>query len=67
MPSKLSVILHESKTSTKNTEAWAVKAVNFATIKGWFKGNDQNMFNPQGNATRAELAQVLYNMLGRVR
>ncbi|MDR0425285.1 MAG: hypothetical protein LBH39_07565, partial [Clostridiales Family XIII bacterium] len=29
----------------------------------WVKGKDGNRFDPQGIATRAELAQIFYNIL----
>ncbi len=42
--------------------SWAIEGVMFGTIKKWVKGKDNNSFVPQGKATRAELAQIFYNM-----
>ncbi len=42
---------------------WAREAVANASALGWIKGKGNNIFDPQGIATRAELAQILYNIL----
>ena len=42
---------------------WAEEAVANASAHGWIKGKSNNIFDPQGIATRAELAQILYNIL----
>lgn len=42
---------------------WAEEAVAYASAQGWIKGKGNNIFDPQGIATRAELAQILYNIL----
>lgn len=41
---------------------WAKAAVTYAAKNGIVNGKDNNMFDPQGTATRAELAQIFYNM-----
>ncbi len=42
---------------------WAEEAVAYASAQGWIKGKGNNIFDPQGIATRAELAQILYRLL----
>lgn len=42
---------------------WAKLGVAFASSKGYVKGKGNNMFDPKGHATRAELAQIFYNIL----
>ncbi len=44
---------------------WAKSAVSFASSNGYVNGKDNNMFDPQGTATRAELAQIFYNILAK--
>ncbi len=41
---------------------WAKSAVAFASSNGIAAGKDNNMFDPQGTATRAELAQIFFNI-----
>ncbi|MBE7052625.1 MAG: hypothetical protein E7395_08715, partial [Ruminococcaceae bacterium] len=41
---------------------WAKTAVAYANAVGYVSGKGNNTFDPQGNATRAELAQILFNM-----
>jgi hypothetical protein len=43
--------------------SWAVEGVAYGTAGQWVKGKDGNRFDPQGIATRAELAQIFYNIL----
>ena len=38
---------------------WAVSGVMFCTINNLFEGKENNMFDPQGEATRAETATVM--------
>ena len=38
---------------------WAVDGIMFCTIKGLIQGKENNMFDPQGNATRAETAVIM--------
>ena len=42
---------------------WAMEAVIYANAMVWIKGKENNHFDPQGIASRAELAQILYNMI----
>jgi len=42
---------------------WAREAVTNVSAYGWVKGKGNNLFDPQGMAVRAELAQLLYNIL----
>jgi len=42
---------------------WANTAVTYAYSKGYVKGKSGNLFDPKGNATRAELAQIFFNVL----
>ena len=41
---------------------WARKAVHFCSERGIMNGNDKNEFLPAGTLTRAEAAQVIYNI-----
>lgn len=50
-----------SYTDKDRISGWALEAVTYASAKGWVKGNGSNGFNPGGNATRAELAQIFLN------
>lgn len=43
---------------------WAAEAVGAASQMGLIKGSDRNLFKPKSNATRAESAQILANLLG---
>lgn len=38
---------------------WAVEGIMFCTMKGLMQGKENNLFDPQGTATRAETATVL--------
>ncbi len=42
---------------------WAKAGVAFASEKGYVNGKGNNLFDPNGDATRAELAQIFFNML----
>jgi len=42
---------------------WANEAVSYASANGWVNSKGNNIFDPKGVATRAELAQILYNIL----
>ncbi len=44
---------------------WAKSAVSFASSNGYVNGKDNNIFDAQGTATRAELAQIFYNILAK--
>lgn len=41
---------------------WAKNGVAFASSKGYVNGKGNNIFDPSGDATRAELAQIFFNM-----
>ena len=45
-----------------NVSEWAKKAVAYAAKNGIVNGKENNVFDAQGTATRAELAQIFYNM-----
>jgi hypothetical protein len=59
----LALLVGCSYGDAEKVSPWAMEAVKAATANGWVKGNTDNMFNPLGNATRAELAQIFFNML----
>ena len=42
--------------------SWAKNGVAFANSMGYVKGKGDNLFDPNGDATRAELAQIFFNM-----
>ena len=44
---------------------WAKTGVTFASEKGYVNGKGNNTFDPKGKATRAELAQIFYNVLNK--
>ena len=44
---------------------WAYDAMNWAVTCGIIQGAGDGNLNPQGTATRAEIAQILYNYLTR--
>lgn len=46
----------------KDISPWALESVNKALKKAWLKGDINNNYNPLGNLTRAEFAQVIYNI-----
>ena len=45
---------------------WAREGVLYATTQQWVNGKEGNTFDPLGTATRAELAQLFYNLLRRL-
>ena len=47
---------------SNNVSEWAKTAVAYAAENGIVNGKGYNIFDPQGTATRAELAQIFYNM-----
>ena len=49
-----------------DTAAWAADAMQWAVSVGLFKGDDNNVLNPKGNATRAEVATLLQRMVGLI-
>ena len=48
-----------------NISSYAVSAVDWARANGIVNGKNGNMFDPQGNATRAEVAAILRNYMLR--
>ena len=48
---------------TNEISSYALNAVNSLKEYGILKGDDTGKFNPKSNATRAEAAQMIYNML----
>lgn len=59
-----------SDTSTDNlsfndsdkVKPWAKEAVRIATENGWVQGKEGNQFDPLAQASRAEMAQMIYNI-----
>ena len=47
-----------------DTSKWYSDAISYVTIKGYMSGIGKGAFNPDGQVTRAELAQMLYAMDG---
>lgn len=45
---------------------WARDAVRIAAEKGWVNGKDNNRFDPLAQASRAEMAQMIYNIFKEV-
>jgi len=45
-------------------ESWAIEALTFLVKSGVVEGSD-GCLNPNDTATRAEMAQLFYNLLGR--
>ena len=41
---------------------WAKQGIAFANRMGYVNGKGNNLFDPKGDATRAELAQIFYNI-----
>jgi hypothetical protein len=50
-------------TDSKEIPAWAVPYVKTAAAKGFVHGNSDNHFAPLKNASRAEVATVLFNVM----
>ena len=48
-----------------SVSSWAKDAMNWAVTNGIIQGNEKGELNPQGTATRAEVAQILYNHLSK--
>ena len=44
-----------------SASAWSVDALKWAVGSGLISGKDNNMLDPQGTATRAEVAQIMMN------
>ena len=59
------VDVDKEETSFKDNDSisdWAKAGVAFASDKGYVNGKENNLFDPTGDATRAELAQIFFNM-----
>lgn len=59
------VDIDKEETSFKDNDSisdWAKAGVAFASGKGYVNGKGNNLFDPDGDATRAELAQIFFNM-----
>lgn len=53
-------------TDVADSPAWAQEAVRSAYAAGLIQGQGPNRFHPDGQATRAETAQILYNVLAKL-
>lgn len=51
----------DNYTDGASVSAWAAEAMEWASAEGIFKGDDKGELNPGGNATRAQIAQVMFN------
>lgn len=49
-------------TDYADIQAWAHEELQFCVNAGLLKGNKDGSFNPKGNVTRAEMAQILFNL-----
>ena len=47
----------------EKVSSWAQEAMAWAVEVGLFKGDDTGSLNPQGNATRAEVATLLERLI----
>ncbi|MEF2243794.1 S-layer homology domain-containing protein [Paenibacillus sp. IITD108] len=54
------IVMDREFADWNNISDWAKSAVNRLTIQGIISGKLKNLFDPKGNATRAEFATVLY-------
>ena len=41
---------------------WALESIKVMTANGYLKGRDGNAFDPKAELTRAEIAQIIYNV-----
>lgn len=55
-------ISETSFSDNASISSWARNGVAFASSKGYINGKGDNLFDPNGDATRAELAQIFFNM-----
>ena len=70
---ELSIVLERVRTSREGREAlpelaagWSAQNVSFADGNGWVMGLHDGVFSKEQALTRAELAQILNRILGRV-
>ena len=54
--------LISSFTDADSVQTWAVEAMNWAVSEGIINGMGDGTVAPQGTVTRAQGAQILYNM-----
>jgi len=57
------VVLKTDYADDRLISDWARIAVAYSSSVGYIKGKENNLFDPKGNATRAELAQIFFNIL----
>ena len=50
-------------TDGASVSTWAAEAMEWAVSEGIFQGDGRGILNPGGNATRAQIAQVILNYL----
>lgn len=55
----------DNYTDGASVSPWAAEAMEWASAEGIFKGDDKGALNPTGGATRAQIAQVIYNYLSK--
>lgn len=55
----------ENFTDESGISSYATEAVDWAKSEGIVNGRDNNRFDPQGNASRAEVAVILFNFMNR--
>jgi len=60
---KLPAVTHKTFKDQEQVSQWAVAFVNEALELGLINGRSQGTFQPQGISSRAEGAQVIYNLL----
>ncbi|OAB28418.1 hypothetical protein PMSD_22040 [Paenibacillus macquariensis subsp. defensor] len=65
MNGKASVIRSNTFTDGSQISPWAVDSVKEAVALNLIKGTDTGAFKPRGISTRAEAAQVVYNLLNK--
>ncbi|UJF32763.1 S-layer homology domain-containing protein [Paenibacillus hexagrammi] len=56
---------HSAFNDASSISAWAADDVTIAVSLGLLQGRDGNLFAPQDQTTRAESAQVLYNVISK--
>ena len=54
----------DAYTDGANVSTWAAAAMEWAVGEGIFQGDGNRALNPGGSATRAQIAQVIFNYLG---
>lgn len=63
---KLDVYTGSKFNDMNQVSSWAVNYVNASVELGIINGRSDNKFAPKGTATRAEAAQVIYNLLNKI-